>query len=322
MRYAVAACLLLLSAPRTLAQQLADEAPPPELAAKVATASAAVDAGGSGPWHAVMSTDTSLPTHTLYHPKDISKALRTGKLPIVAWGNGACTNIGNRFRYFLTELASNGYLVIAVGPPGPRVVEWKIDINAPGAPPPTQRLPPSYAAQLTDAIDWAIAENTRKGSPFFNKLNTKAIAVMGQSCGGLQAISAAADTRVSTLIVWNSGTFPDDRPPLAGTGDAARASLKRIRVPAAWISGDESDIAWVNANADFDLIQSRPVMRAWLKGAGHSEVFREPRGGSFGPVGVAWLNWQLKGDRRSASYFTGADCVLCRDPHWVVKWKN
>ena len=37
------------------------------------------------------------------------------KLPIVVWGNGACINAGNRFRQFLTEIASHGYLVVSGG---------------------------------------------------------------------------------------------------------------------------------------------------------------------------------------------------------------
>ena len=59
-----------------------------------------------------MATDASLPAHVLYYPKDLKRA---GKLPLVAFGNGACINAGNRFRYFLTEIASHGYLVAANG---------------------------------------------------------------------------------------------------------------------------------------------------------------------------------------------------------------
>ena len=65
---------------------------------------------GSGAHPAVMATDNALPAHALYYPADLAKA---GKLPVVAWGNGACINAGNRFRYFLTEIASHGYVVAA-----------------------------------------------------------------------------------------------------------------------------------------------------------------------------------------------------------------
>src|SRR4051812_45782326 len=67
---------------------------------------------GTGRFKAVMATDAGLPAHVLYYPADLKKA---GKLPVVAWGNGACINAGNRFRIFLTEIASHGYLVAANG---------------------------------------------------------------------------------------------------------------------------------------------------------------------------------------------------------------
>ncbi|MFF8034615.1 hypothetical protein [Streptomyces sp. NPDC016626] len=40
------------------------------------------------------------------------------RLPIVAWGNGACRADGTWFRNILTEFASHGFLVIANGEPG------------------------------------------------------------------------------------------------------------------------------------------------------------------------------------------------------------
>ena len=37
---------------------------------------------------------------------------------------------------------------------------------------------------------------------------------------------------------------------------------------------------------------------------------------------VAWLDWQLKGDKDAAKYFVGADCLLCTNPIWEVAKKN
>src|SRR5215475_3683765 len=62
---------------------------------------------GTGPFKAIMAEDPSLPDHTLYYPAKMDAA---GKLPVITWGNGACINAGNRFRYFLTEIASHGFL--------------------------------------------------------------------------------------------------------------------------------------------------------------------------------------------------------------------
>ena len=302
----------------SVAETYKDEAVPPALQERVAKAEAAVAAGGQGPFKAAMISDPNLPTHTLYAPRDI-KATKRGKLPIIAWGNGACRNVGNRFSYFLTEIASHGYLIIAIGPVGPKIVEWHLNPEAENPLPPAERLPNSYAAQLNDAIDWAIAENSRRGSPYFGKLDTKSIGVAGQSCGGLQAIAASADKRVTTSMIWNSGTFAPGTRPLAGTGDATKASLKRLHAPTAWITGDESDTAWKNSNADFEAVTDIPAFRAWAKGTGHSEVYREPMGGVYAPVAVGWFDWQLKGSKTGRAMFMGPDCGLCKNPQWVVK---
>jgi hypothetical protein len=306
----------------SFAQIVVEETPPSELADKVMRANAAVEKGGQGPFRAVLKSDAGLPTHSLYLPEDLTAAARKGKLPIIAWGNGACANYGNRFRYFLTEIASHGYFILSIGPKGPSTVEWKIDLTPNPDPPAADRPVNSFAMQLIDAIDWALAENARKGSPYYNKLDPRRIAVMGQSCGGLQTVSAAADKRVKTAVIWNSGTFPLGTRPLAGTGDATKQSLKRLHTPVAWITGDESDTAWKNSNEDFDAVSHIPAFRAWKKGVGHSVHYREPLGGDFTPVAIAWLDWQLKGSLQAKKMFIGTECTLCTDSAWVVKHKG
>src|SRR5690349_8853849 len=72
---------------------------------------------GSGPHKAVMSVEPGLSAHVVYAPADLSK-FGTRKLPVVIWGNGSCLYAGNRYRSFLTEVASHGYVAIAGGPMG------------------------------------------------------------------------------------------------------------------------------------------------------------------------------------------------------------
>lgn len=286
---------------------------------------------GSGPYKSVKEMDAGLPDHTVYRPEDLS-ALNGATLPLVVWGNGACANAGNSFSNFLTDISSYGFLAIALGP----IVER--NTGGPGAAPapaqpaiqqPTdttrlpRNLPPAatHPSQMLDAIKWATAENERTGSKYYKHLNTTKIAVMGQSCGGVQAIEVAADSRITTAMVWNSGLFaqPSD---MGGGKTLSKKDLESIHVPMAYISGDESDIARNNANADFEYIKSIPVFRAWERGVGHGGTYNQPNGGEFAGIAVAWLNWQLKGDQKAALMFRGTDCGLCVNPKWVVQTKN
>jgi hypothetical protein len=292
---------------------------------------------GSGRFGAVMEADAGLPTHTVYRPASLA-ALGAEKLPIVAFGNGACINVGNRFRYFLSEIASHGFLAIATGPIGPKEAESTASGSAnrgapaagsPGAlhkgPVPAGTNPPAdtTAAQLLDAVTWAIAENSRPGSKYQGRLDTTKVAVMGQSCGGIQAIDAAHDPRVTTLGVWNSGAFPvDGRAWAIAAANADKATLKTLHGSAIYISGEPSDVAFNNADDDFARIEGIPIFRGWREKTGHGGTYREPDGGEFGVVATAWLKWQLKGDKDAAKMFVGADCALCTKPNWHVASKN
>ena len=267
----------------------------------------------------------------MYRPEDLS-ALNGATLPLVVWGNGACANAGNSFSNFLTDISSYAFVAIALGP----IVERNTGGPA-AAPVPAQpaiqqptdttqlprNLPPAatHPSQMLDAIKWAAAENDRAGSKYYKHLNTAKIAVMGQSCGGVQAIEVAADSRIITAMIWNSGLFaqPSD---MGGGKTLSKKDLESIHVPMAYISGDSTDIAHNNANADFEYIKSIPVFRAWERGVGHGGTYNQPNGGEFAGIAVAWLNWQLKGDQKAALMFRGADCGLCVNPKWVVQTKN
>lgn len=282
----------------------------------------AADAIGSGPYPALMESDPGLPTHTVYRPQALSE-LRDTKLPIVAFGNGGCMNAGSMYRNFLTEVASHGFLVIAIGPIG-------FDLSVPATRPTNNGERPARAAgeaanegsrfptnpaQLKEAIDWALAENSRVGSQYFGKLDTNHIALMGQSCGGLQAMDAAlSDERVDTLVLLNSGVI--------GGGNQMREfkitkqRLKDLRGPIGYFTGGEADGATANTKDDLNYVEA-PLFYATME-VGHMATYAQPNGGPFAAGPVAWLKWQLKDDADAKAMFVGENCGLCQDSQWTV----
>lgn len=280
-----------------------------------------------GPYAVSIISEPSLASHTVYRPTDLAGFTGAKKLPVVAWGNGACSNAGLLFQTFLKQVASHGFVVIASGPKDAPMPSFSSGGGADLiSPDPNSGIKSGRTKDedLIKAIDWALAENARAGSPYQGKLDPTKVAVMGQSCGGLQATVAAADPRVKTAIIWNSGTFgPTGQTPTRSMSAATRESVQRFHAPVAYFLGGPTDVAYPNGKADFANIREGgvPVFLGSIH-SGHGGTYNHVGGGWFGEVGVAWLKWRLNGDAASARYFQGADCILCRDPIWEVAKKN
>jgi poly(3-hydroxybutyrate) depolymerase len=250
----------------------------------------------------------TLAAHTAYHPARLEAFGPSNRLPIVSWGNGACARNGSAFAGFLTQIASHGYLAIAVGPKTP----------SPGPAP----APTIDDHLLVEAIDWAVKQNGDRSSRFYDKLDTSRVAVMGQSCGGLQALAVSSDPRVTTTVVWNSGALPPgSTSPALKQSAANKGSLNGLHGPVAYFIGGPTDVAYPNAEDDFARISKVPVFKGNLN-VGHGGTYRQPGGGWFGEVAVAWLDYQLKGSKEAAKWFVGPDCRLCTDPLWAVERKG
>jgi len=295
--------------------------------------------GGTGPYSAVLAGDPSLATHTLYRPLDLSPFGPENPLPIVAWANGACRNNSGEYRNFLSEVASHGFLVIAIGPAARSLV---IGSSEGGS---------TQATQLIDAVEWAIARNVVEGGEFQGKIATDRIALMGHSCGGAQALDVSKDPRVTTTVLWNSGVIGQTQPgpgsaptppaatntPPAGGAPPANAAppattssmtamtkarLAELHGPVAYFVGGESDIAYANAVDDFERINHVPVVFGSQDVGHYPATFRQPNGGAYAVVAVAWLKWHLRSDQVAASAFRGSDCGVCTDPRWTIRSKN
>ena len=293
---------------------------PPDRAAQeraAAELNARPDTPGTGRFAAMKEEVPSLPRHVVYRPKELG-GLGGQKLGVVAWGNGGCSDDGASSRFHLLEIASHGYLVIASG----RI------LSGPGAPPREPRpaaqagaIPPprTQASDLTEAVDWALAENQRRGSPYFGRIDPSLVAYSGWSCGGLQALAVAKDPRVKTLVLHNTGVFNEGQS-ISGL-DVRKEVLQTLHTPTIYILGGPTDIAYANGMDDFNRLAHVPVAVANLP-VGHGGTFNQPNGGAAASVAVSWLDWQLRGDTRSAKRFVGEDCGLCQDSQWSLQRKQ
>ena len=274
------------------------------------------DTPGTGRYPALKESPPSLPDHVVYRPAELGK-LGALKLGLYIFGNGACSNDGASSRLHLLEIASHGYLAIAPGKirNGPGAVPDEPQRSAPVQDDPKKLpTPPTTSADLLAALDWALAQNVDANSPLRGKIDPAAVAISGFSCGGLQALQIAADPRVKTLIVMNSGIFKDSTQGINGI-QVSKALLAKIHTPTLYILGGPTDIAYANGMDDVERIDHVPVYVGNLD-VGHGGTYWQPNGGKAAAAVVAWLDWQLRNDAAAAKMFTGTDCGLCRDPAW------
>jgi hypothetical protein len=275
------------------------------------------DTPGTGPYAPIKEVDPGLADQVVYRPSDL-EALGDTKLGLYIFGNGGCSNDGASARLHLLNVASHGYVAIAPGGiyngPGkterpPRPDDTTIENYAPTRP-----------QQLSAAIDWALAENARAGSRYYGRIDPGEIAISGFSCGGIQALTIAADPRVSTVVIMNSGLFVEGETRMGQMAET-KDRLNDLHTPTLYLLGGPTDIAYENGMDDFAKIDHVPVAVANID-KGHGGTYWEPNGGAAADVVVDWLAWQLRGDMAASRRFVGENCGLCTDDAWTYESKR
>ena len=273
--------------------------------AYLARLAAMPDTPGTGAFPAVKQEIATFPDHVDYRPADLGK-LGSTKLGLYLFGNPGCSNDGASYRLHLLEIASHGYLAIALG----RIRTGPGATARPGG-------PTTDANGLTAALDWALKQNTDPASPFHSRIDPEAVAVSGSSCGGLQALQVAADPRIKTLVIMNSGLY-NEGPNFNPGKYLPKTMLNDIHSPTFYILGGETDRAYKNGMDDFARINHVPVVVGNVLGVGHGGTYWEPNGGKAAAAVVAWLNWQLRGATGAAKMFVGEACGVCVDAVWKI----
>ncbi|UKM66548.1 DUF3237 family protein [Flavobacteriaceae bacterium GSB9] len=259
-----------------------------------------IDQGGSGNYPSIAVTEQSLPDFVVYRPENIQKAAKQqGKLPILVWANGGCMNSSIHQERLLSEIASHGYIIVAIG-----TLQMTVE----------ERVHESTADdELLKALDWITKQARTQGSDYYDKVDLDKIAAGGHSCGGAQTLRIANDARIKTYLILNAGM---GNMTMAG---ASSASLPMLHAPIIYMIGGKTDIAYENAVLDYDRISHVPVVFADHTTAGHGATFSEKYGGSFAQLTIDWLDWQFK-NKDNSHIFLNND--LSDYPGWTMKAKG
>jgi len=254
---------------------------------------------GTGSYGAHFFEESSLPKYVIYQPKEIPTGF---KAPLLIWGNGGCLNVGTIMAPFLLQVASQGVVVIVTGP--------KEDPSKGGTFASFGTYGQARPKALTDAIDWA---ESKASDPKWAHLDLSRVAVGGQSCGGTMAYAVEGDKRIKTLGIFNSGNFPN----FGGFGGKGsldggkgmlmvQSDVTKFTKPIFYFLGGPSDIAYANGKRDYgELPAGLPAFSSNWPPTGHGGTYNQLNGGVYGIAASHWVNWVLRGNATSASWFTG-----------------
>jgi hypothetical protein len=134
---------------------------------------------------------SDLTLYTVYRPACMKEG---EKYPVITWANGTCgptEGYGGLLRY----VASYGYIVVA-----------------------TNSRYTGVGTPMLTALDFAASINKDSTSVYYNRLDLSKVGAMGHSQGGGATVTAASDSRIKSVIIWNAATSAV-KPFLAVSGD-------------------------------------------------------------------------------------------------------
>jgi hypothetical protein len=213
--------------------------------------------------------DLKMNMYSLYRPETLEDGK---KYPIITWGNGTCA-LPEGYGTLLKHWASHGFFVVAAN-------SRQVGSNS----------------VMTKALDWAFAANKDSSSPYFGKIDTDRVAAAGHSQGGMATITAARDSRVKTVIIFNGGASAT-KPYFAISGDRD--------IPFATISSLKSSLTSATKAAWlwYHMVPERGQYD------GHLTLITEPER-VVGPS-TAFFKSVLQDDADAKTWFEGTSCKLC-----------
>lgn len=315
-----------------------------------------VEKGGTGPLKAVVVADASLPGFTIYRPADLKTATATcGRMPVILYANGGCANNNVEMRNLLNELASYGYVAIAIGPydEDDPSAKWEGVLKTIGAKDKemvlangktVKRLSEKEIEAEMAKIQAAIKRDSgnrpaTNGNQPFRTYPKQLLEAMDwitdqnadpsseyYHCVNLDQVAGMGQScgGAQVLAVAHDPRIKTCVILNSGIGDmqmqgATPASLENLHQPMLYLIGGPDDVAFPNAKKDFELIKGVPVVMINTTD-GHCGTYYAAGGGEYAEAVNKWLAWQFKGGE--ADLFLSDEALVSFDPSWSVVRKN
>jgi dienelactone hydrolase len=212
----------------------------------------------------------------------------------------SCGDDSGFSRPFLTEVASHGYLVIALGamksgPGGEGVMR---DATSPEGAPTSTR-------DLLTALDWVSGLPASRDC-WKEYVDIANIAAAGYSCGSSLAVDLARDRRLRTAIALNGGVFRNRLPGIT----ISMSDLSQMHTPLLYVLGGPTDVAYHSAMTNLAHLDHVPSSSSVAKSdtvahIGHPMAAPSLKSRWLGSTGNS------KAARRCATYSLAipADCA-------------
>ncbi|HET8934511.1 MAG TPA: hypothetical protein VFN67_13775 [Polyangiales bacterium] len=243
----------------------------------------------------MMETPGVAPFFHVWRPTDLAAV--EGKLPVVAWNNGACNRNDQGFKPLFDKWAGGGWIVLSPTSGG-------------GGSQTTQ-------ADQKGLIDWIVAQADMAGSPYKDKVDLDRIVAAGNSCGGITSLGlAAVDDRVAGIFVLSGSS---------GMGGANTMVTNAIKVPVAYIVGGTEDIARANAEADIKAFKPEIASMIVNRSSGDHLTISNDQGvmKDSADISVNWLDLMMFGQQAALDALKSPTvCNGCMMGLWTMNGKN
>ena len=314
-----------------------------------------VEEGGTGPYKSEVVGDASCPAFTIYRPQNLNDLVaKQGALPVIVYANGACFNNNVEMRLLLSEVASYGYVIAAIGPYDEEDVmaQWRgvlksaypetkgevIMANGEKILPLTPEEIKARQEQQAKQRELA-AKNAKKNKkkqqaaqvPAFQTYPKMLLEVLSwltdqnatkgseyYHCLDLDHVAAMGQSCGGAQVL---GVAHDPRIKTCVMLNSGIGDMEMMGSTKECLKNLHQPMFYMIGGPGDIIADNIPVVMLNSKD-GHSGTYYEKHGGNYAKAVIKWLDWQLKGKVGQSALFLDDEYLKMKFPEWQGVRKN